>query len=524
VTTLRDDVIASARQMSFEIHRAIPADHPSLAGHFPGAPVVPGVVILDEVADALAEWRPGYQITSIGAVKFLFPLKPEQSFTICLTPANSAGMEVDFVSRVEERTIVEGRLQISPAHTKNMAGTPSEAPTFDPQPYDPRLTQWLQGYPASVFSERLYRSIELMERYSIDLAIDLLARLNVVDQLDEWRSAKQLCQALSHQPRFSSVLDWLLKRLLETGCIETRTDGDTRVYCSRHALWKPQLAHLRAIGLDIDSANAPTLDLLDQAAKLYPAIARGEQNAEQGLFEPQAILLWLNYFQNENLTYAVNNWVGAVLAAERLSTRSKLRILEVGAGAGSGSEILLRWFDERGLLSRIERYLITEPNAFFRRRGERKLATQYRDLPLEWRALDINSAWASQGVSDGEFDLVYGVNVLHVAKDLLFSLNQARRALADDGWLVIGECVRPYVDQPIYPELIFQILDSFSNVNTDREIRPNPGFLTVDQWRRAFPCAGFQSIQVAPQIDRIREIYSHFFTAAICGERAAGNN
>jgi SAM-dependent methyltransferase len=220
----------------------------------------------------------------------------------------------------------------------------------------------------------------------------------------------------------------------------------------------------------------------------------------------------------------VNNWVGAVLAAERLNTRSKLRILELGAGAGSASEILLRWFEQRGLLPRIERYFITEPNAFFRRRCERKLATQYRDLPLEWGALDINSAWDSQRVSGGEFDLVYGVNVLHVAKDLLFSLNQAHGALAPDGWLVIGECVRPYVDQPIYPELIFQILDSFSNVNTDREIRPNPGFLTADQWRRAFPRAGFRRIQLAPQIDRIREFYSHFFTAAICGERTAGNN
>src|SRR6266446_2490455 len=388
-------------------------------------------------------------------------------------------------------------------------------PVFDLQPPDPRLAHWLKEYPPSVFSERLYQSIGLMERYSIDLAIDLLGRLDVIDRLGEGRSARELCQALSYQPRFSSALDWLLKRLLETGCIEMRTGGEIRAYRLRHGLWKPRLAHLRAIGLDIDSANAPTLDLLDQAANLYPALARGEQNAEQGLFEPQAIPLWLNYFQNENVTYAVNNWVGAVLAAERLRTRSKLRILEIGAGAGSASEILLRWFDERGLLSRIERYLITEPNAFFRRRGERKLATQYRDLPLEWRALDVNSAWDTQGVSGGEFDLVYGVNVLHVAKDLLFSLNQARGALADDGWLVIGECVRPHVDQPIYPELIFQTLDSFSHVNTDPEIRPNPGFLTADQWRRAFPRAGFERIQVAPQIDRIRNIYSHFFTAAI---------
>ncbi len=510
--------------MSFEIRRAIRADHPSLAGHFPGAPIVPGVVILDEVAAALTKWRKDCRLTEIRAVKFVLPLKPEQLFTICLTAAKDAEAEVDFCCRIEGRMIVEGRLAIGWVNPDMAAPASSKTPAFNPQPLDPRLAHWLEAYPPSLFNERLYQSIELMERYSIDLTIDLLGRLNVIDQLGEWRSARELCQALSFQPRFRYALDWLLKRLLETGCIEARTDRDTRSYRVRHAPWRPELARLRAIGLDIDRANAPTLDLLDRAASLYPAIARGEQSGEQGLFEAQAIPLWLNYFHNNNSTYAVNNWVSAVLAADRLTTRPKLRILELGAGAGSATEILLRWFDERGLLPRIEGYLITEPNAFFRRRGQRELPKQYRDLPLEWGALDINLRWDSQGVAAGGFDLVYGVNVLHVAKDLLFSLNQAREALAADGWLVIGECVRPYVNQPIYPELIFQILDSFTDVNTDPEIRPNPGFLTADQWRPAFVHASFECAEVTPDVDHIREVYSHFFTGAICGKRASTND
>jgi SAM-dependent methyltransferase len=215
----------------------------------------------------------------------------------------------------------------------------------------------------------------------------------------------------------------------------------------------------------------------------------------------------------------VNNWAGAALAADRLTSRSKLRILEFGAGAGSASEILLRWFDECGLLPRIEQYRVTEPNAFFQRRAQRELSRQYPDVPFEWGGLDINSSWDTQGIARSEFDLVYGVNVLHVAKDLLFSLNEARNALGADGWLVIGECVRPYVNQPIYPELIFQILDSFTDVKTDPEIRPNPGFLTADQWRCGFKRAGFELVDVIPNVDRIREVYSHFFTCAICGQR-----
>jgi 3-hydroxyacyl-[acyl-carrier-protein] dehydratase len=104
--------LENARRMNFEISRSIPADHPSLAGHFPGAPIVPGVVILDEVAAALAEWRKGYRLTGIRMVKFVTPLKPEQRFTISLSAANDVETEVDFCCRVGGRTAVEGRLEI----------------------------------------------------------------------------------------------------------------------------------------------------------------------------------------------------------------------------------------------------------------------------------------------------------------------------------------------------------------------------------------------------------------------------
>ena len=390
------------------------------------------------------------------------------------------------------------------------------APAFNLRPSDERLAGYLKEYPSSLFGETLYQSIELIERYSIDLAIDLLGRLNVLEQLDQPRSAPELCQALAFQPRFSSTVSWLLQRLVETGCVEveTRSDGQ-RVYRLLSRPWPPQCSELRQIALKIDPANASTLDLLDYAANLYPLVAAGKQTGEQGLFLPQGITLWLNYFHNNNLTYAVNNWLGAVVATNNLATRSSFQILEVGAGAGSGSEILLRSLNERGLLPRLQRYLITEPNAFFRRRSERELAPRYSDLPLEWTSLDINRPWDTQGI--GEFTLVYGVNVLHVAKDLLFSLRQAGNALAPDGLLLISECIRPCLNQPMYPELVFQILDSFTEVDTHPEFRPNYGFLTADHWRNAFKRAGFEHTEVKPELDRIREIYPHFFTGAICG-------
>lgn len=395
----------------------------------------------------------------------------------------------------------------------------SDAQTFKVRPSDPRLAEYLKEYPPPVFSERLYQSIELLERYSVEMAVDLAHRLNVVNHLSQWRSVDDLCRLLSFQPSFKFALHWILERLVEIDCVEART-GNSRSYHLRHTPRQPDLENLRAVGLNIDPANAATLDLLDHAASLYPAVANGEQSGDHNLLGPQGVGLWLNYFQNDNLTYAVNNWVGATLAVDRLSARPTFRVLEVGAGPSSASEILLRLFDERGPLSRIERYLVTEPNAFFRRCSQRKLSKQYPNLPIEWAALDLDLPWSTQGINVGEFDLVYAVNVMHISKDLLFSLNEARSALASDGWLVIGECLRPYLNQPIYPELMFQILESFTNVRIDPAIRPNPGFLTAGQWRRAFTRAGFQRAEVVPDIHRIREIYRHFFTGAICGQNA----
>ena len=98
--------------MTFEAIRIIRANHPSLPGHFPDAPLVPGVLILDEVRAALHDWQKDYELAAIRTVKFLQPLKPEQQFTICLSANNDDSSEVNFWCRIEGRVITEGQLAV----------------------------------------------------------------------------------------------------------------------------------------------------------------------------------------------------------------------------------------------------------------------------------------------------------------------------------------------------------------------------------------------------------------------------
>lgn len=376
----------------------------------------------------------------------------------------------------------------------------------------------MRDYPAEWFSDQLHQSVELVERYGLDLAIDLVLKLNVPGELRHWRSATALCHELGFHPRFQIALTWLLERLAEAGHLAVKSQQDKRRYRLQGELPNAELAELRAIGLRIDPANAATLDLLDAAAAAYPSVAKGASGAET-LFGMSQIQLWLAYFSNDNPLYALNNRLAAAAALDRVAAKPRLRILEIGAGGGSGTQALLQALDAQGLTGNIECYRITEPNPFFRRRAEWEINAQFADLPLEFGSLDMDQPWEQQGAPRNGFDLVYAVNTVHVAHDLLFTLEQARQTLAPQGWLVLGECLRPFPGKPIYTELVFQLLDSFTEVVTDPVIRPNPGFLTPEQWRNALAAAGFGETQIKPDPERMRALYTGFYTGSLATAR-----
>lgn len=395
-----------------------------------------------------------------------------------------------------------------------MLSSSDECKSYRP---DSRLAEWLADYPATLFNDALYQSIELVDRYSVALAGELLERLGVVAALQDWQPAAAICQRLGFSPSFQPLLDWLLAYLMTAGWLADRNVEGRRQYRAIGPWPAAGATALRARLLAVDPANAATLDLLDAAAAAYPAVARAELSGEQALFGPDNSPLWLAYFHNSNPLYAVNNHVSALAAVQRLAERPRWCILELGAGAGSGSEALLQALAERQWLARIKQYRVTEPTPFLRRRSERLLKSRYPGVPLSFGALDINQPWAGQGVAEGEFDLVYGVNTLHVAQDLRFSLHEAHRVLTADGWLVAGECIRPFPGQPVYIELVFQLLDSFRMVKTDPVERPTAGFLTPEQWRQALIGAGFGEVQITPDHERIRAIYPRLFIGAVCG-------
>lgn len=87
----------------------IAADHPAFAGHFPGAPIVPGVVLLDEAIHAImADSRLAVTAWQISSVKFLSPLKPCEA--VIIEHEQLANGSIKFEVLEGSRQIVTGSL------------------------------------------------------------------------------------------------------------------------------------------------------------------------------------------------------------------------------------------------------------------------------------------------------------------------------------------------------------------------------------------------------------------------------
>ena len=93
----------------------VSSDHPSLVGHFPGNPIIPGVVILENTARGFEESTLGLRITVFKAVKFLAPLRPDISSNIEYRDTGCG--TVKFTVRSDTELIASGTFIVASADT-----------------------------------------------------------------------------------------------------------------------------------------------------------------------------------------------------------------------------------------------------------------------------------------------------------------------------------------------------------------------------------------------------------------------
>jgi predicted LPLAT superfamily acyltransferase len=138
----------------------IDATHPSLAGHFPGAPIVPGVLLLDETMRAVerSQQRAPRHWT-IGTAKFVKPVRPGESVT--LEHERLPNGSIRFALSSAGRAVAHGVLRPAPGA---MPAEPRTAPSERGTTLRTSAAHWVRKRErgsATAFSIMVYLSLRL---------------------------------------------------------------------------------------------------------------------------------------------------------------------------------------------------------------------------------------------------------------------------------------------------------------------------------------------------------------------------
>ena len=96
------DIAPFVRPLRFD------AAHPSFAGHFPGRPIVAGVLLIEQAAEALRDWR-NVGIRQVIDAKFVAPLLPDEDAELEIVALADARYR--FTVRRGAETLLRGTLE-----------------------------------------------------------------------------------------------------------------------------------------------------------------------------------------------------------------------------------------------------------------------------------------------------------------------------------------------------------------------------------------------------------------------------
>jgi SAM-dependent methyltransferase len=359
---------------------------------------------------------------------------------------------------------------------------------------------------------------EHFDRFTVDVLLELVRELELEPLLRQGATVTRLCEARGYAPRASAPLAWILDKLTSEDYLDVVTREREPAYRARGPIpvGDPDRSERQAQA--IDPASMPAFAVVRTMLQHVPEFLRGEKTGEEILFAPTRLPLWFDYFSNDNLLYQINNRLGAEAVARALPEHAAT-VVEIGGGSGSAALAVGERLARDAALPRIGRYLFTEIVPTFLRRAERSLKARFPGLPMDFQRLDMDRDFSLQGVPAATADVVYAVNTIHVAKNLGETLARIRETLKPGGAAVFSECVRPYEGQPIYVEFVFNFLENFTGVSTDPDTRPNHGFLTPESWRRALRAAGFEKLEILPDVESLAKHYAAFFVAAVTARK-----
>lgn len=353
-----------------------------------------------------------------------------------------------------------------------------------------------------LFTDEYYKLVELSRKYVLCLIVDILEKTNIRKIIESgYFSTEKIIHDLYFAPQSKIPLNWMFEYLVSFGYLKVEKKDGVTYFIASNDLPEKDLDTINAEMLKIDVNVRPSNMLLEKAARGYPDFLLGNKTAVDILFTEGKMELWNKYFSNSNRGYVVHNALAASGLLRWLPDRPGLRILELGGGTGNAAVYFLKKMQECGRLDNIEEYIFTDVSPVLLRSGNHNIMRELPDTEMvNLKTLDFEKPLISQGIEPGSLDVVYGVNTLHAAGDIVRSMEYIHTVLKPGGFLLLSECARPKKDGLLFQELIFNLFDNYREMELS-DIRPMPGFLDIESWERIFEKATFKRIELFSNVD-----------------------
>ena len=340
---------------------------------------------------------------------------------------------------------------------------------------------------AGVTPEERFSLLQDLEKLAHSWALTLVESEGFDSSGGAVIDADELMAELGILPTHRKLVRRILRMLCEIGLLQQSSDTQFSAVLDNPDLLPSELQEPRTLLSRLQEKHPYgmyELSLLSRFGSNLLKLLSGQEDPLALLFDQESSGAE-DFYKTAPVSVAGNRLLGDVIAelVKELPDDRLLRVIEVGAGTGATTEIVVAELET----TRVE-YTYTDISAGFLSEAERNFSGV--EFDIEYRTLDIENDPRAQDFKDGFYDIVIAANVLHATQNLLETLSHCRQLLAPGGVLIALESLRGRAWQ----DMTFGFLDGWWRFNDS--YRENHALASPEIWTRALADAGFVDSRV----------------------------